>query len=150
MKEIRICSLSDLTLHEIFLKKRDLHSITLTNGLDTRKLQNQLSRIAPARIHLICSQHLTCLSIAIPWNILLWLNRKKILVNNLWGEAFSQEHMWRNFALLIEHKQLLAMSDSRKDIPAYSRNPLQSWATILTVFKIEIKCQNTTDIRYVD
>ena len=123
MKEIRI----RFGFTWNFLKKRDLHSITLTKGQDTRKLQKQFSRIAPGRIHLICSQRLTRLSIAMPWNILLWLNRKKILVNNLWGEAIPQEHMWRDFALLIEHKQLLAMTDSRNDIPAYSRNRSQRW-----------------------
>ena len=75
---------------------------------------------------------------------------KKILPIISEVKKFHKNICGRHFALLIDHKQLLAMSGSRKDLPAYSRNRLQSLATILAVFKMKIKYRNTTGFGQAD
>lgn len=49
-----------------------------------------------------------------------------------------------------DHKALLTIFDSRKDIPVYIANRLQRWTLLLRVYDFNIEYVKTTDFGHVD
>ncbi|BHF74255.1 hypothetical protein SprV_0401734000 [Sparganum proliferum] len=56
----------------------------------------------------------------------------------------------RHFTLLTDHKPLLSIFGSKKDIPVYSASRLQRWATILLGYDFDIRYCRTTDFGQAD
>lgn len=54
------------------------------------------------------------------------------------------------FSLFSDHKHLVTISGSKKDIPVYSTNPLKRWANMLLDYNFTIKYHSTNSIGHAD
>ncbi|VDP68144.1 unnamed protein product [Echinostoma caproni] len=65
-------------------------------------------------------------------------------------EEFHKMLYGRKLTLLINHKPLIAIFGSKKDIPVCIANRLQRWALIILSYDFETRCQSTTSFGQAD
>ena len=56
----------------------------------------------------------------------------------------------RKFTLVTDHKPLLAISGSKKEIPTYTASRLQRWALMLLGYDFKLKYRETTEFGQAD
>ncbi|XP_037821229.1 uncharacterized protein K02A2.6-like [Lucilia sericata] len=65
-------------------------------------------------------------------------------------KKFHRMLLGRKFTLHTDHKPLLTIFGSKKDIPVYTANRLQRWALTLLAYDFDIKYTNTQDFGHAD